>query len=729
MPRSYDFEVTLQGARPRVWRRFLLATNATFHDLHDAIQRACGWQNSHLFAFRHGRAEVAGIPDLDQWDDEMPEVPDARQVRLAEWFNGRRTSIEYEYDFGDSWIHAVKLLGVVTHDEVHKRKLLGGARAFPPEDCGGLGGYERCIALVKGSRVAQDDDEDASLRSWLGSWDPERFDLDAVRKKFDTGARAGGRLVVTPAPPPQPTPSPAPSTTPSPALSTTPSTTPSTRRERNSWCEALGVDVPDVAAVAAGPSPFGPVRLSDLVVVALVENGGPMTDAEVLDRLRAAGVAPAHGDLAKSLKRSVALAHAVLLRDHVGRLTLDLKSDELDLMMFTLGLREPRYRSAPPPPPPDAEPLTRQELEAGYAGYIPASEPKVRFVLAALDAERGPLRLAEIAARYVSCGGAEGRFSTADLKNLARRNDVVVDGELLRLADDADLAAVRAVVRKRAARTFEAARMKASHEDWKRDNEVRVRAEREQAVRWRRAVFVVAPTPEEPTSIEAFDFVRGARVSFGAGELDAFARWIENFDVVVGVRPRLTLGVVGVDVQRFARVVDLLPTQKTLTIDRRQVPIVWPDVVAATLGAPADVHDLGTVVAMYRYVLLHGRLWMPAPSSDEQAALFIDAHVAGDVLLRDALADARAKGETVTVWIGPPPEHSDGSPSSRLRVVRGSARPGFARTGRVVGLDNEGVAVVDAHDRVTAVPLSGVTGCDITGAVELAWRLPVTWRP
>jgi hypothetical protein len=339
------------------------------------------------------------------------------------------------------------------------------------------------------------------------------------------------------------------------------------------------------------------------------------------------------------------------------------------------------------------------------------------------------LRLAEIAAQYVACGGADGRFSAADLKNLARRNDVIVDGELLRLADDADLAAVRAAVRKRAARTFEAARRKASHEHWKRDNEVRVRAEREQAMRWRRAAFVAAPTPEEPTSIEAFDFVRGARVSFGAGELDAFARWIETFDVVVGVRPRLTLGVVGVDVQRFARVVDLLPTKKTLTIDRRQVPIVWPVVVAATLGVPADVHDLGTVVALYRYVLLHGRFWMPAPSSDVQAALFIDAHVAGDVFLRAALADARAKGETVTVWIGPPPELSTGLSSPRFRAVGGTMRPGFAITGRVVGLDNEGVAIADAHDRVTTMPLSVVSGCDITGAVELAWRLPVTWRP
>ena len=48
----YEFEVSLEGVRPRIWRRFQLRKNSTFLELHDTIQKACGWQNYHLFDFR-----------------------------------------------------------------------------------------------------------------------------------------------------------------------------------------------------------------------------------------------------------------------------------------------------------------------------------------------------------------------------------------------------------------------------------------------------------------------------------------------------------------------------------------------------------------------------------------------------------------------------------------------------------------------------------------------------
>jgi len=48
----YEFEVSLEGIKPRIWRRFLLRKDSTFHELHDTIQRACGWQDRHLYAFR-----------------------------------------------------------------------------------------------------------------------------------------------------------------------------------------------------------------------------------------------------------------------------------------------------------------------------------------------------------------------------------------------------------------------------------------------------------------------------------------------------------------------------------------------------------------------------------------------------------------------------------------------------------------------------------------------------
>jgi pRiA4b ORF-3-like protein len=145
MPRYYELEVLLRDAKPRIWRRFLIADNASFLDLHEAIQDACGWTDTHLFAFHdRGGEPIAGLPD-----DEYGEPdPDAKKVKLRSYFDGEEgTSCVYEYDFGDSWEHDVKLVRTAELPEKFARKLLGGARAFPPEDCGGIPGYEECVRM------------------------------------------------------------------------------------------------------------------------------------------------------------------------------------------------------------------------------------------------------------------------------------------------------------------------------------------------------------------------------------------------------------------------------------------------------------------------------------------------------------------------------------------------------------------------------------------------------
>jgi hypothetical protein len=81
----------------------------------------------------------------------------------------------YEYDFGDSWEHEVTLQGIVERPEKFGRMLLGGERAFPPEDCGGIAGYEECV----GGKDPE------GLRKWMGGWKPEEFDLQSTARHFD----------------------------------------------------------------------------------------------------------------------------------------------------------------------------------------------------------------------------------------------------------------------------------------------------------------------------------------------------------------------------------------------------------------------------------------------------------------------------------------------------------------------------------------------------------------
>jgi hypothetical protein len=171
MPRYFRFEAQLQRIEPPIWRSFLLPSTASFADLHDAIQVSCDWDGSHLYTFLEASAHRG---EISQVQESWAETP------LESWFTGRgpeRRKCIYWYDFGDDWMHEVTLEGVEEHSAGHGRRLIGGARAFPPEDCGGIPGYERCLAALKGC-----DDE---LLAWLDDWDPERFDLEEVRRRFE----------------------------------------------------------------------------------------------------------------------------------------------------------------------------------------------------------------------------------------------------------------------------------------------------------------------------------------------------------------------------------------------------------------------------------------------------------------------------------------------------------------------------------------------------------------
>jgi hypothetical protein len=180
MPNYLDLEVRLDGVTPAIWRRFLLHDRASFLDLHRAIQDACGWEDTHLFAFRDADGTViAGVPDEVGWGDPPP---DAAKVRAAVHLR-KRWSAAYEYDFGDSWEHTVEVKEIVTLPERFTRRLLDGARAFPPEDCGGPPGYEDVVAVAAGGEARYHDTE--HLRGWYANWDPEHFDLAAVQRHFD----------------------------------------------------------------------------------------------------------------------------------------------------------------------------------------------------------------------------------------------------------------------------------------------------------------------------------------------------------------------------------------------------------------------------------------------------------------------------------------------------------------------------------------------------------------
>ncbi len=204
METYFDREVSLLEIEPRIWRRFLLYSEATFMHFHSAIQQAFGWQNCHLYEFLDGQVEendtrplyamklprIARSEHAEPHDDE-PDAPGADDIELGHYFPAKNKRCFYVYDFGDNLQHLVEVKDTLELPEEFTRRLLDGARACPPEDCGGTMGYEECCEAVSMSReeIKKLDvgarEEIEWRQEWLDGWQPEVFALEEMKKTFD----------------------------------------------------------------------------------------------------------------------------------------------------------------------------------------------------------------------------------------------------------------------------------------------------------------------------------------------------------------------------------------------------------------------------------------------------------------------------------------------------------------------------------------------------------------
>ena len=175
----YQLKVVLNGSKPAIWRRLQVPGSATLGWLHAVLQVAVGWTNSHLHQFRVGEALYSDLRhNFSEYEDD-PEIFDENKANLQQVAPLRKAVLAYEYDFGDSWDHRITVEKVLSSDpDVSNGALcLGGARACPPEDCGGLWGYENLLKILRDPKHEEHD----SMKEWLGRpLDPGMFDVENV---------------------------------------------------------------------------------------------------------------------------------------------------------------------------------------------------------------------------------------------------------------------------------------------------------------------------------------------------------------------------------------------------------------------------------------------------------------------------------------------------------------------------------------------------------------------
>jgi hypothetical protein len=169
--------VELDGVEPLMWRRLDLASDITLPRLHRILQAAMGWTDSHLHEFASGNSPTDELAEhyymADSIDEGLQGVDEAT-ARLDEVLVDPGDRLFYIYDFGDNWQHTLQLEDVLERAP-HEAAAwcLAGARACPPEDCGGVWGYHELQAAF-----AAPDPENEELRTWAGpEFDPDRCDL------------------------------------------------------------------------------------------------------------------------------------------------------------------------------------------------------------------------------------------------------------------------------------------------------------------------------------------------------------------------------------------------------------------------------------------------------------------------------------------------------------------------------------------------------------------------
>jgi hypothetical protein len=188
----HQIHVTLLGTEPPVWRRLLVDSSTRLDHFHDILQAAMGWEDYHLHQFIIGSRRNAiyyGVPDPEEFG---PPTRDERDKSVGDILLRKGSRMLYEYDFGDCWEHEIKVEDTrATPSSEPLPRCTAGARACPPEDCGGVFGYVELLEALKDP----DHERHAELLEWVGGeFDPEAFDLSFVNERLRSRFRRSSRL-------------------------------------------------------------------------------------------------------------------------------------------------------------------------------------------------------------------------------------------------------------------------------------------------------------------------------------------------------------------------------------------------------------------------------------------------------------------------------------------------------------------------------------------------------
>ena len=177
----YQIHIELLAFTPEIWRKIMVPSDILLADLHKVIQTTMGWTNSHLHQFIKADKMYTKRFSGDQFWGESGEI-DYKGMRISDLLKAEKDELIYEYDFGDGWNHKLILEKILPVNQDQELPIcIYGAMNCPPEDCGGPGGYQNLLEIIK----QPTHEEYEETMTWLGGkFDPNYFNLEKVNKKL-----------------------------------------------------------------------------------------------------------------------------------------------------------------------------------------------------------------------------------------------------------------------------------------------------------------------------------------------------------------------------------------------------------------------------------------------------------------------------------------------------------------------------------------------------------------
>ena len=134
-----------------------------------------GWLDYHLWELVIA-GQAYGLPMDEDWGAAPRKM--AAKVRLRDVLSPGTTTIDYTYDFGDSWEHRLVVSDVRPADPgTAYPRFIAGERDCPPEDCGGIPGFYEMLE----ARADPTHPDHAEISEWLEDYDPDALDVFPIQ--------------------------------------------------------------------------------------------------------------------------------------------------------------------------------------------------------------------------------------------------------------------------------------------------------------------------------------------------------------------------------------------------------------------------------------------------------------------------------------------------------------------------------------------------------------------